>query len=144
MVLRLEIDVMNIVCFGRSHLGLMLKNLYLRICILIKDLKNVFQVISLRIAGRFGGEAQEIVLRTANSGPHGSDGSGGSSSVSGTTTIAAGSVSGNSVPSTSNAAVTQDGASIAGPSQASSTVAGLANILAQSVAASVGGMFKTL
>jgi hypothetical protein len=83
------------------------------------------------------------VLRTANSGPHGSDESGGSSSLSGTTPIAAGTVSGNSVPSTSNAAVAQDGATVAGPSHASSgTVAGLANILAQSVAATVGGMFQ--
>jgi hypothetical protein len=52
------------------------------------------------------------------------------------------SVSGNSVASTSSTAVTQDGAAVAGLSHASSgTVAGLANILAQSVAASVGGTY---
>jgi hypothetical protein len=38
--------------------------------------------------------------------------------------------------------VTQDGATVPGPSHASSgTVAGLANILAQSVAAAVGGTY---
>ena len=100
-----------------------------------------FKVISLRIAGRFGGEAQEIVLRTASSGPHGSDENGGSSALPGATSITA-NVSGNSVPSTSNTAVTQDGATVSGPSHASSgTVAGLANILAQSVAAAVGGVY---
>lgn len=82
------------------------------------------------------------MLRTASSGSHGSDETGGSSSLLGTTSIAAGSVSGNSVPSTSNACLTQDGATVAGPSHASSgTVAGLASILAQPVAATVGGMY---
>jgi hypothetical protein len=49
-------------------------------------------------------------------------------------------MSGNSAPSTSNTVVTQDGTTVADPSHASSgTVAGLANILVQSVAATVGG-----
>jgi hypothetical protein len=81
------------------------------------------------------------VLRTASSGSHASDESGGSSSLSGATPIAAGNVSGNSVSSTSNSCLTQDGATVAGPSHASSTVAGLASILAQPVAAAVAGMY---
>ncbi|KAJ9601629.1 hypothetical protein L9F63_000237, partial [Diploptera punctata] len=68
------------------------------------------QVISLRIAGRFGGETQEIVLRTATSGPHGSDEGAGSSSHSGSTAVTSGNVSGSAIPSTSNASVSQDGA----------------------------------
>ncbi|KAJ4429156.1 hypothetical protein ANN_26159 [Periplaneta americana] len=98
----------------------------------------LFQVISLRIAGRFGGETQEIVLRTAASGPHGSD-EGSSSSLSGATPAAAGSMAGGAVPSTSNTSMAQDGASVAGTSHAGGgAVAGLANILAQSVAVAVG------